>query len=142
MMPTYNSENDVLLQEMHYNLYSSAPALKGFHDGKVFAGRIVGLDRDRMRLLVQACGVAYERDDISLVPDAHYDAFAHWLGDAAATAMDWETYPPEAGILANKLIAAQEWRKHYLEEGDICMDCPWSWNPENICECRWEEMLG
>ena len=117
MNPTYNHESDVLLQELHCTLYSSAPSPR----------RIAEFDQDRLRLLVQACGIAYERDDTSLMPDAHYDAFAKWLGDTAATAMDWQTYPPEAGIMATKLIAAKEWREHYL--GDICMDCPWSWDP-------------
>ena len=129
--PTYNHEADVLLQELHRTLYSSAPVPQ----------RLAEFDQDRMRLLVQACGIAYERNDASLVPDTTYDAFAHWLGsDGTTTAMDWKTYPPEAGILATKLIAAQEWREHYLKEGDICMDCSWSWDPENICDCRWEEM--
>ncbi len=132
MIPTYDHEADGLLQEMYHHLYSSAPALRGFHDGQVLAGRIVGL-----RLFVQACGIAYECEFTSLVPDAFYDEFARWLGDAAATAMDWRTYPAEAGILATKLIAARDWREHYLKEGDICADCPWSWDPEHTCDCSW-----
>lgn len=125
----YDREADELLQELYCNLYSGAPAPKAFCE-------------DRLRPFIQACGIAYEREFTSLVPDTFYDAFAEGLGDAAATAMDWKTYPPEAGILAMKLIGARTWREHYLKEGNICRECPWSWDPENVCDCRWMEMMG
>ena len=84
---------------------------------------------DTVRPFVQACGALYERAQVSLIPATAYDAPGMWLGDAAATAMDWQTYPPEVLALADRLRDAAAWRARAI----VCYEC-WEW-PARTCSC-------
>lgn len=86
-----------------------------------------GKDRDRVRLMVQAAGVSYERDGISLIEDWAYDRLGMWLGDEAATAIDWQTYPREAIELAGAMAEAKIQRAQAI----YCFEC---WQPGE-CGC-------
>ena len=132
MTPTYDASSDALLQELYSFAYSTAPCPR----------RLAQFDRDRLLPFVQACGIAYERDFTSLIPDRAYDALAQLLGDPAGSAMGWRKYPDEAGALATRLAGAQAWRAHYLELGGSCAKCRWSWDPDHACDCRWMEAMG
>ena len=91
--PRWDEEADDLLQE----LYAISVPGPQFAAGKFF---MYPHDRDRVLLFAQACGVSYERDQVSLIENPEYDRLGNWLGDAAATAMDWRSYPEEAKVLA------------------------------------------
>ncbi len=91
---------------------------------------------DEVMLYWRACGITYERDDLSIIPDDQYDGLAWWLGErypdhdfSAATAMDWKWYPPEAFEMAAKLKAAVIDRRRPV----VCSEC-WVRDQED-CTC-------
>ena len=90
-------------------------------------GQVVGT----INLVRQALGILYERDAQSLVPDHIYDLLGRICGDAAATAMDWATYPQLAFILAD---ACLEESKRRLVVGNS--DCPGCGGETWGLECR------
>ncbi len=66
---------------------------------------------EEVLLYWQALGIAYQRDDRSLVTDHEYDGLAWWLKQrierddlAAGTAIGWEDYPAAAFHLADWLL--------------------------------------
>lgn len=121
-MTIWDAEADGLLQELY------GYATPGPHSTR--PGHPLELDAEpgRVRRLVEACGLSYERDSISLISDREYDRLAQWLGDTAATAMDWQRYPDASKELASRLQASQAWR----EEAIVCFEC-WQWEPRRCC---------
>ncbi len=124
---TWDPAADAELQEL-YRL--SAPGPQVFLPGHPLE---LAEDPDHVRPFVQACGVLYERDQVSLITDPAYDALAMWLGDEAATAMDWQGYPPESIALAGRLSAAATWRTQAITSTWFCEDC-WDYDPQG-CGC-------
>lgn len=127
-------EQDQLLQKL-YDMTSVGVWPRG-----------MSLDRrvDEVMLMWMACGILYERDDVSIISDPQFDYLSSWLLERcdwtkspnsedfkAGTAANWESWPTWAHEAADDLLAAKENRSANLPL--MCSDC-WQWVAP-LCIC-------
>ncbi len=106
----------------------------------------MSLDRtvDEVLAMWMACGILYERDDVSLIEDTEFDYLSSWLLERcdwtnspnaedfrAGSAANWESWPTWAHKAADDLLDAKLNRTANLPL--MCKQC-WKW-VQPLCKC-------